>query len=102
MSTATAQYPDVYVTNAVHCGIAAADAICIVTLGEYSASGNHGEAVQLLKRAHPAASTSLQRLLAIKTKAGYSPTPASAADVQTALRAHEAILQAARASMAGS
>lgn len=36
---------DIYVTLAVHAGIAAADVICIGALGEYSATGAHDEAL---------------------------------------------------------
>lgn len=100
LSSERAQYPDVYVTNAVHCGIAAADAICIVVLGRYSASGNHDEATRLLKSVDKGASVHLRRLLSIKTKAGYSPSPASAHDVQIAHRSHLALLETARAAMA--
>lgn len=95
-----AQYPDVYVTNAVHCGIAAADAICMRVLGRYSASGSHDEATRLLKSVDSGASVHLRRLLSVKTKAGYSPSPASTNDVQIAHRSHLALLETARAALA--
>lgn len=93
----TADYPDVYVTNAVHSGIAAADVICIRRLGVYSATGAHDEGVRLLETADASAAKHLARLLGMKTKAGYSTSSVSAADVATARRAHLALLEAARA-----
>lgn len=86
---------DVYVTLAVHSGIASSDVICIDVLGQYWANGNHDQAVQLLAKADKKASSHLRRLLGLKTKAGYSHTPASAADVKTALTAHRALLDIA-------
>lgn len=93
----TAEYPDVYVTNAVHAGIAAADVICIRRIGLYSATGAHEEAVRLLGTTDVAAAKNLSRLLGVKTKAGYSTSPVSAADVSMARRSHLALLEAARA-----
>ena len=40
---------DAYVTLCVHAGIAAADAICCIELGEHSQGQTHHEAVQLIK-----------------------------------------------------
>ncbi len=88
-------YPDVYVTLAVHAGIAAADVICIRRLGEYSASGAHDEAIKRLALADKALAKHLSRLLALKTKAGYSANPVSADDVSIARRAHMALLESA-------
>lgn len=92
-----ADLPDAYVTNAVHSGIAAADVICIRRLGLYSATGAHDEALKLLSQADKTAATNLQRLLSVKTKAGYSTRSVSAADVALARRAHLALLEAANA-----
>lgn len=39
---------DIYVTLAVHAGIAASDVICIGALGMYSATGAHEEALTLV------------------------------------------------------
>ncbi|MFN3866523.1 MAG: hypothetical protein ACK4MD_07395 [Demequina sp.] len=88
---------DAYVTLAVHSGIASADVICISALGAYWANGNHDQAVTLLARADAKAANHLRRLLALKTKAGYSHRPASAADVKTAAAAHQTLLEIARA-----
>ncbi len=84
-------------TNAVHSGIAAADVICIRRLGIYSVTGAHDEALKLLGQVDKAAATNLQRLLSLKTKAGYSTRPVSTADVAQARRAHLALLETANA-----
>jgi len=89
-------HPDAYVTNAVHAGIAAADAICIRILGKYSANAAHQEAASLLKLANPKLATHLSRLLALKTRAGYSAVTVSTADVNQARRAHLSLLEAAQ------
>lgn len=91
----TADLPDAYVTQAVHSGIASADVICIRRLGEYSATGSHDEAVGLLSRVDKGLSKHLVRLLAPKTKAGYSASHVSRADIETARRAHLALLEVA-------
>jgi hypothetical protein len=61
-------------TDAVHAGIAAADAICGKTLGYRSSGENHQDAVDLLARAIPDRNPSknLARLLNLKSLAGYS------------------------------
>ncbi len=63
-------------TNAVHAGIAAADAICGKTLGYCARGENHDDAVDLLARAitDGGPSKNLARLLSKKSLAGYSPT----------------------------
>ncbi len=71
-------------TDAVHAGIAAADALCGTALGYCSRGENHEQAVDLLRRAVSGAapSTNLHRLLSLKSLAGYSPTMLS--DTKTA------------------
>jgi hypothetical protein len=81
------QLRDAVVTLYVHAGIAAADVICCSRLGLHATGDNHAEAVALLKRAGAASHRHLATLLGLKTKAGYSHTPASAADVKKAARA---------------
>lgn len=90
------EFGDAYVTLAVHSGIASADVIAISLIGEYSPTGNHEESVAVLKKADAESAKYLERLLGMKTKAGYAYRPASAEDVSKAHRAHEALL--ARAS----
>lgn len=91
-ATGAAESPDAFVTLAVHAGIACADVICIARLGQYSATGSHAEAAALLKKADPEAAKHLERLLAIKTKAGYTHRTVSNDDVATANRAYRALL----------
>lgn len=86
---------DIYVTLAVHAGIAAADVICIGALGEYSATGAHDEALQLIGKVDSEARTALARLLALKTKAGYTHRHVSRRDVPTAEKALEKMMDAA-------
>lgn len=71
-------------TDAVHAGIAAADAICGKTLGYRTGGESHQDAVDLLARAIPDASPSknLARLLSQKSLVGYSPVMLS--DTRTA------------------
>lgn len=87
---------DIYVTLAVHAGIAAADVICIGALGEFSATGAHDEALALIGKVDRSARTSLSRLLSVKTKAGYTHRPVSRADVLRAESSLEKLLDVAR------
>ncbi len=87
---------DAYVTLCVHAGIAGGDVICCSRLGEYSRGENHSEAVNLLATVDRTASKHLQVLLDMKTRAGYSHTPVSRAQVVRAGRAMEWLLRAAR------
>jgi len=70
-------------SNAILAGIAAADAICGLVLGERSSGEDHAQAVTLLTQAvSPAtkAPNSLRRLLSEKTPVQYGVQPVSAAD----------------------
>ncbi|WKK72698.1 hypothetical protein Q0F99_07175 [Rathayibacter oskolensis] len=87
---------DAFVTLAVHAGIAASDAICIRKLGRYSPTGSHSDSVALLRRADPEAAKHLERLLTLKTKAGYSARPVTTAEALAANRAHLELLARAR------
>ena len=62
---------DVIATLAVHAGIAASDGFCLLTDGRHSKSGNHADAIRVLKAAD-GDSAALSRLLGEKTKAGYN------------------------------
>lgn len=86
---------DVYVTLAVHAGIAAADVICIGALGQYSATGAHDEAIALLSKVDGSARAALARLLSLKTKAGYTHRPASSSDIAMAEKALERLMHTA-------
>lgn len=87
---------DIYVTLAVHAGIAAADVICIGALGVYSATGAHEEAVDLVAKVDRGARASLARLLGVKTKAGYTHRPVSRSEVLTTQNALDKLMSVAR------
>ncbi|HVC69801.1 MAG TPA: hypothetical protein VNC61_06000 [Acidimicrobiales bacterium] len=77
--------------NAVHAGIAAADAIAAALVGSVWA-GEHSQAPAHLEKAGAdgrQAATQLRRLLPLKTKAEYDPAPISAGDARAALKAAE-------------
>ncbi|MFI6828457.1 HEPN domain-containing protein [Kribbella sp. NPDC050241] len=70
-------------SNAVTSGINSKDAICLALTGRTKKSDNHAEAVAELKGAGPAgreSSTTLSRLLKLKSKAQYQAAAVSAAD----------------------
>jgi hypothetical protein len=87
---------DAYVTLCVHAGIAAADVICCAGLGVHAQGEHHDEAVGLLARADKEVARHLRTLLNLKTKAGYSHTPATTDEFKRAGRAAEAIMERAR------
>lgn len=87
---------DAAVTLYVHAGIAAADAICCARLGRHASGEHHVEAINLLKNAQSKSSKHLATLLSVKTKAAYSHTPASAAEVKKAARAATQLIDGAR------
>lgn len=86
---------DALVTPCVHAGIAAADVICCVRLGEHATGQNHTEAVELLARVDKTTARDLSKLLGMKTRAGYSSTPISAANSRSALRGATRLVAAA-------
>jgi hypothetical protein len=80
--------------NAVHAGIAAADAIAAALIGSVWA-GEHSQAPVHLEKAGAdgrEAATQLRRLLPLKTKAEYDPAPIGAGDARAAVRAAERIV----------
>jgi hypothetical protein len=90
---------DVLVTLCVHAGIAAADVLCCVALGEHALGEDHNEALALLTRVRPdgaALAKSLRPLLGMKTRAGYSHQPVATDDRKRAYRAAEKLVRAAR------
>ena len=99
-----AEVGDAYVTLCVHAGIAAADVICCVGLGEHAVGEDHNEALALITRVHPGGkelAKALAVLLGMKTRAGYSASPVSAVDRKRAQRQAERLLQVARDRLAG-
>lgn len=77
------------VTLWVHAGIAAADVICCVRLGRHHSGEDHQAAVKLLRAADKGQETALDRLLAMKTPAGYGHRLISADNRLRARRAAE-------------
>lgn len=86
---------DAAVTLYVHAGIAASDAICARELGMHAQGDSHRGAVKLLKRVDVEASNHLKVLLDMKSRAGYSPLPISAARLTRAQRAARFLVEAA-------
>ncbi|HTD58355.1 MAG TPA: hypothetical protein VK672_05625 [Solirubrobacteraceae bacterium] len=90
---------DAYVTLCVHCGVAAADAICCIALGEHVQGEDHNQAVAHLAKVRPDGAelgTALRTLLGMKTRAGYSHEHIGTAECKRAQRAAERLLEAAR------
>lgn len=88
--------PNALVPLYVHAGIAAADVVCCARLGEYSMSSNHSDAVRILKSADESLAPAMQRLLSVKSAAGYGATPASAQRVTDTRNAALKLITAAR------
>ena len=80
----------------VDAGIAAADVICCVRLGAHSNTGNHSEAVALLKRADGGCERHLSTLLSLKAKAAYTHQDLTAAELKKMNRAAERLVESAR------
>lgn len=89
---------DALVTLCVHAGIAGADVVCCVRLGEHATGQNHTEAAELLSRVDKTLARDLSKLLGMKTRAGYSSTPVSAANTRSALRSATRLVAAASSS----
>ncbi len=89
---------DAYVTLCIHAGIAAADVVCCIALGEHAQGDDHSEAVAHLASVRPdgkSLSNALRTLLMMKSRAGYSHQRVSTTDRKRAQRATEKLLDAA-------
>jgi hypothetical protein len=87
------------VTLCVHAGIAAADVLCCVALGEHAQGEDHNEALDRLFRVRPDGpelAKSLRPLLGIKTRAGYSHRAVTGDDRKRAMRHAGKLVRAAR------
>lgn len=93
--TAETELAAALVTLWVHAGIAAADVICCVRLGRHHSGEDHQTAVKLLSTADKGNETLLDRLLRLKTPAGYGHRLVSVKDRLRARRAAEALVQRA-------
>lgn len=93
---------DVVVTNAVHAGIAASDALCCLGLGERSADQDHSNAARILARVDKGLANELTRLLSLKTNAAYESRRVSRADAKAAVRRAQHLADAAANALAAS
>lgn len=84
----------------VDAGIAASDVICCVRLGVHSNTGNHSEAVALLRRADGGAERHLNTLLNLKNKAAYTHQDLTAVELKKMNRAAERLVEAAKQALA--
>jgi hypothetical protein len=86
------------ITNYVHGGIAASDAICCFELKTHSKGDDHRQAIAQIRKVSDGASLAkaLADLLHLKTKAGYGGKPLPDVDVKRAVRASDKLVQAAR------
>lgn len=80
----------------VNAGIAASDVICCVRLGVHSNTGNHNEAVAMLKRADSGSERHLNTLLNLKNKAAYTHEDLTSTEVTKMNRAAEHLVEAAK------
>lgn len=90
---------DVIVTNAVHAGIAASDALCCLRLGERSADQDHASATKLLARVDKTLANELTRLLALKTTAAYESRRVGRVEAKSAVRRARKLTAAAEAAL---
>lgn len=84
----------------VDAGIAASDVLCCVRLGVHSNTGNHNEAVALLKRADSGSERHLNTLLNFKNKAAYTHQDLTSAELKKMNRAAEHLVEAAKQAVA--
>lgn len=91
------EYADATVTLLVHAGIAAADVLCCVVLGEYAQGESHADAIALLERVSQPLAKDLRLLLSLKSSAAYSARPTSGDEVKRATRAASRLVEAAAA-----
>ncbi|OBA98035.1 hypothetical protein A5666_11495 [Mycolicibacterium fortuitum] len=84
----------------VDAGIAASDVLCCVRLGVHSNTGNHSEAVALLKRADSGSERHLNTLLNFKNKAAYTHQDLTSAELKKMNRAAEHLVEAAKQAVA--
>lgn len=96
-----AQDADVVATNAIHAAIAAADAICCISLRERSVDASHVAAVELLTRVDPKLASVLSRSLNRKTQAAYESRDISKKDASACVRQATTLVEAARSRIVG-
>lgn len=91
---------DAAVSLAVSAAVNASDAICVVSLGDYPRGRDHGEAVNVLRKAgFDRAASSLGKVLAVKDKAQYSGSRCSRSDGENAVKRAERLITAAESKL---
>ncbi|MDE8649881.1 MULTISPECIES: hypothetical protein [Rhodococcus erythropolis group] len=80
----------------VDAGIAASDALCCLRLGVHSNTGNHSEAIALLKRADRGSERHLNTLLNLKNKAAYTHQDLTSAELKKMNCAAEHLVEATK------
>jgi hypothetical protein len=93
---------DAFITLCIHAGIAAADVICCVRLGQHAQGESHNQALTMLDQADSESARHLRVLLGMKTRIGCSHTEATATEAKRAGRAAETLVETARRVNAGS
>ena len=78
--------PDVVATNAIHAAIAAADVLTCLQFGQRSNSGNHSDAVGLLRQVDANLALTLKRALDRKNQASYESADISSIDAARCVR----------------
>lgn len=81
--------------NAILAGIAAADAICCIRLGERSTSSDHSDAVLLLAKVDPALAQKLATLIGSKSTSHYGENFIGLETLRSCLRAMDQLVLAA-------
>ena len=89
-------HSDAVIQLCILAGIAAADVICCVRLGEHADGQAHTAATGLLAKVDPKLARSLETLLSQKTDSAYRDKPSSSAKRRAAKRAAEDLMVAAR------
>lgn len=97
----TGESINVCVGVAVLAGIAAADTICAVSLGERYSGPDHLSAAVLLARVDQSLSRRLKRLIQLKSESQYGAGLLSAHDRDVALREAAALIEEAERRMIG-
>jgi hypothetical protein len=96
LTAEAADDPDVVATNAIHAGIAAADAICCVAMRERSSDGNHRAAADLLREVDPELAGTFSRLLDRKQQAAYESRDISTAVAASCVRQAKTLVDGPR------
>ena len=81
--------------NAILAGIAAADAICCMRLGERSTSSDHSDAVVLLAKVDPVMAQKLSTLIGSKSASHYGENFIGSESLKSCLRAMDQLIDSA-------